>query len=172
MVEQYRPAVGTHLLELPAGLLDLAGEPALDSAKRELYEEASLTAEHWQTLMDLHTSPGMSNEAIRIYLARGLSRGPRGRAVRAGARGTHHDRCGPIRWPSWSSWPWPARLTNGPAVAAIFAAEAARACRLATGCVRPMRRGRPGPIGYPTPHDRHARGDGGQPRRGRPRWPD
>ena len=40
IVRQYRPAVRQHLLELPAGLLDVSGEPALETAKRELYEEA------------------------------------------------------------------------------------------------------------------------------------
>src|SRR5436309_681809 len=61
IVWQYRPAVGRHLLELPAGLLDVSGEPAWETAKRELYEEAGLTAEDWQVLLDLHTSPGMSD---------------------------------------------------------------------------------------------------------------
>jgi ADP-ribose pyrophosphatase len=73
LVNQYRHPVGRRLDELPAGLLDVAGESALDGAKRELFEEAALRAEHWQVLVDLHTSPGMSDESIRIFLARGLS---------------------------------------------------------------------------------------------------
>src|SRR5699024_4482769 len=36
-------------------------------------EEAALRARDWQVLVDLHTSPGMTDEAIRIYLARELS---------------------------------------------------------------------------------------------------
>jgi ADP-ribose pyrophosphatase len=73
MVNQYRPALRMRLNELPAGLLDVEGEPALDAARRELAEEASLQADDWHVLLDLHTSPGFSDEAIRIYLARGLS---------------------------------------------------------------------------------------------------
>jgi 8-oxo-dGTP pyrophosphatase MutT (NUDIX family) len=73
LVNQYRPAVGARMDELPAGLLDVHGEPALDAAKRELAEETGLAADEWNVLVDLCTSPGISNEAIRIYLARGLS---------------------------------------------------------------------------------------------------
>jgi ADP-ribose pyrophosphatase len=73
MVNQYRPALRTRLDELPAGLLDVDGEPALAAAQRELAEEASLQADDWQVLLDLHTSPGFSDEAIRIFLARGLT---------------------------------------------------------------------------------------------------
>lgn len=70
---QYRHPVGQRLWELPAGLLDEPGEPALAAAKRELGEEAGLRAEQWDTLVDTFTSPGMSDEAIRIFLARGIS---------------------------------------------------------------------------------------------------
>lgn len=73
LVNQYRPAIGARLDELPAGLLDVPGESALDCAKRELAEEAGLAADEWNVLLDLHTSPGMTNEAVRIFLARGLS---------------------------------------------------------------------------------------------------
>lgn len=73
LVNQYRSAVGAHLDELPAGLLDVEGESALDAAKRELAEEARLVADEWNVLLDLYASPGISNEALRVYLARGLS---------------------------------------------------------------------------------------------------
>jgi 8-oxo-dGTP pyrophosphatase MutT (NUDIX family) len=73
MVRQYRHAVGHELLELPAGLLDVEGEPALTGARRELFEEAGLAAAEWAVLLDMYNSPGMSDEAIRVYLARGLS---------------------------------------------------------------------------------------------------
>lgn len=72
LVNQYRHPVRARLDELPAGLLDVAGEPALDAAKRELAEEAALTAGRWDVLVDLYTSPGMTDEAIRIFLARDL----------------------------------------------------------------------------------------------------
>lgn len=73
LVNQYRHPVRSRLDELPAGLLDVDGEPALLAAQRELAEEAALTASEWRVLIDLHTSPGMSNEAIRLFLARGLA---------------------------------------------------------------------------------------------------
>jgi ADP-ribose pyrophosphatase len=76
LVRQWRQPVGREMEELPAGLLDIAGEPALRGAQRELHEEAALTAGEWYVLLDLHTSPGMTDEAIRIYLARDLAAVP------------------------------------------------------------------------------------------------
>ncbi|GAC1610380.1 MAG: NUDIX hydrolase [Mycobacteriales bacterium] len=72
VVRQYRHPVGRELDELPAGLLDKPDEPALETAKRELAEEAGIGAENWHVLLDVLTSPGMTDEAARIYLARGL----------------------------------------------------------------------------------------------------
>lgn len=73
MVYQYRHPVGRRLWELPAGLLDAAGEDPAVTAARELHEEAGLSAEHWSVLADMVTSPGFSDEAVRVYLARGLT---------------------------------------------------------------------------------------------------
>lgn len=70
LVRQYRHPVGRHLEEVPAGLLDVAGEPPLETARRELAEEAGLAAGTWHVLVDALTSPGMTDEAIRLYLAR------------------------------------------------------------------------------------------------------
>ena len=76
LLRQYRHPVRADLWELPAGLLDVEGEPALVTAHRELWEEADLRASEWQVLADLLTSPGGSDEAIRVYLARGLTTVP------------------------------------------------------------------------------------------------
>jgi ADP-ribose pyrophosphatase len=73
LLQQYRHPVGRMLWEPPAGLLDQAGETPLAAAKRELYEEAHLQAERWDVLLDVFTSPGMTDEAVRIYLARDVS---------------------------------------------------------------------------------------------------
>ncbi|HEX6756108.1 MAG TPA: NUDIX hydrolase [Mycobacteriales bacterium] len=73
MIRQYRHPAGTWLLELPAGLLDVPGEKAVDTARRELAEEAHLRATTWHTLLDIRSSPGLSQEAARVFLARGLS---------------------------------------------------------------------------------------------------
>lgn len=72
LIKQYRHAVRLRDWELPAGLLDIAGESALLAAQRELAEEADLVAEQWAVLTDFLTSPGGSNECIRVYLARGV----------------------------------------------------------------------------------------------------
>jgi ADP-ribose pyrophosphatase len=76
LIQQYRHPVRTRLWEVPAGLLDVADEPLLAAAQRELAEEVDLVASNWSVLLDLATSPGMSNERVRIFLARGLSATP------------------------------------------------------------------------------------------------
>lgn len=73
LIKQYRHPVSRREWELPAGLRDEAGEPPLDTAKRELAEEVDLEASEWHVLSDFFTSPGGSDEALRVYLARGLS---------------------------------------------------------------------------------------------------
>lgn len=73
MIRQYRHAVRSYLWELPAGLLDEAGESAADAAARELAEEVGITAQQWAVLVDAYSSAGMTDEAYRVYLARGLS---------------------------------------------------------------------------------------------------
>ncbi|MEX3505696.1 NUDIX domain-containing protein [Corynebacterium sp. LK2510] len=72
LVEQYRRSVDRRLIELPAGLLDVGDEPALECARRELQEEAGLAANNWEVLVDIVTSPGFSDEAVRIFLATDL----------------------------------------------------------------------------------------------------
>jgi ADP-ribose pyrophosphatase len=73
MVYQYRHPVGRRLWELPAGLLDMGGEPPHITAARELTEEAGLAARDWHVLVDLVSAPGFSDESVRVYLATGLS---------------------------------------------------------------------------------------------------
>jgi 8-oxo-dGDP phosphatase len=73
LIRQYRHAVGRRLWELPAGLRDVGGEEPVVTAGRELAEEADLVAGRYDLLIDLHTSPGFSNESIRIFLARELA---------------------------------------------------------------------------------------------------
>lgn len=73
MIYQYRHAFGRRLWELPAGLLDVGGEAAHLTAARELMEEAGLKAESWTVLVDLDSTPGFSDESVRVYLATGLT---------------------------------------------------------------------------------------------------
>lgn len=78
LIRQYRHPVAAHEWEVPAGLLDFAGEDPLVAAQRELAEEADVTADDWSVLVDYFTSPGGLTEAIRVYLARGLRPVPEG----------------------------------------------------------------------------------------------
>jgi 8-oxo-dGTP pyrophosphatase MutT (NUDIX family) len=73
LVRQYRHPVGRHLWELPAGLRDEDGEPPLETAKRELAEEALLAAERWSLLTTSYSTPGFCDELVLTYLAEGLS---------------------------------------------------------------------------------------------------
>lgn len=94
VIQQYRHPVGRLLWEPPAGLLDEPGEDPLQAAKRELFEEAHHRAADWRVLLDAFTSPGMSDEAIRIYLARDLTEvGSADRFV-----GAHEETDMPVAW--------------------------------------------------------------------------
>jgi 8-oxo-dGDP phosphatase len=76
LIRQYRHPVGRQLWEIPAGLRDVDGEPPLATARRELLEEVGYLAADWQVLADFFTSPGITSERLRVYLARGLVRVP------------------------------------------------------------------------------------------------
>ena len=93
LIQQYRHSVRRKLWEPPAGLLDEAGEDPLEAAKRELYEEAHYQAARWDVLVDVFSSPGMTDESVRIYLAREVrpADGPRHEAV-------DEERDMPVRW--------------------------------------------------------------------------
>jgi 8-oxo-dGDP phosphatase len=77
MIHQYRHALGRRIWELPAGLLDLAGEDPVAGAARELLEETGVAADDWRVLIDVAVSPGFCDESVRVYLARGLTAGVR-----------------------------------------------------------------------------------------------
>lgn len=72
LIYQYRHALGRRLWELPAGLIDIAGESAQQTASRELIEEAGWAATIWHVLVDLDSTPGFSDESVRVFLATGL----------------------------------------------------------------------------------------------------
>ena len=74
LTRQPREAVGDPAsLEVPAGKLDVPGEPPLATAKRELGEEIGKMAAHWEELFAFYTSPGFSDERVWLYLATDLS---------------------------------------------------------------------------------------------------
>ena len=78
MIRQYRHPAGAMLWEIPAGLRDVAGETLLATAERELLEEAGCQARDWHVLSDYLSSPGISTERLRVYLARDLTMVPAG----------------------------------------------------------------------------------------------
>lgn len=70
MIRQYRHPVRACLWEVPAGLQDVAGEPPVETARRELAEETDLGARQWDVLVDVYASPGFCTESVRVFLAR------------------------------------------------------------------------------------------------------
>jgi 8-oxo-dGTP pyrophosphatase MutT (NUDIX family) len=93
LIEQYRHAQGKIMWEAPAGLMDLANEDPLETAKRELFEETGYVAKTWHVLLDLANTPGGSSEQIRIYFARDLSLHPDGRPT-----GSAEELDMPVHW--------------------------------------------------------------------------
>ena len=73
LVRQFRYATGRELWEIPAGTCDKAGEPVDATARRELAEEAGLTAGRWTRLGSAYLVPGWGDELMTWYLAEDLS---------------------------------------------------------------------------------------------------
>ena len=72
LLRQYRHAAGQWLWELPAGKIDNR-EPPQQTIKRELQEEAGMTAKHWRELGHIVSSPGVLDEVLHLYLATQLT---------------------------------------------------------------------------------------------------
>lgn len=72
LIRNKRPAIGTTLWELPAGTIDPGEDPATTAA-RELEEETGYRAETITPLGRFYTTPGMTDELMRAYLATGLT---------------------------------------------------------------------------------------------------
>ena len=73
VLQQFRAPIGQYMWELPAGLRDAPGEPALDAARRELAEETGLQAAEWQELTEFVPTGGSSDESVQVFVARELT---------------------------------------------------------------------------------------------------
>lgn len=73
LIRQYRTALDRAVLELPAGKLDVPGEPRIETARRELAEEAGFAAGSIEVLVHYYTSPGFTDEEMTIFIASDLS---------------------------------------------------------------------------------------------------
>ncbi len=69
LVEQYRPPYERNVIEIPAGMRDVPGEPPEQTGRRELIEEAGLRAGEMDHLIDMLPSPGMTDSVCTIFLA-------------------------------------------------------------------------------------------------------
>ncbi|RYP86011.1 NUDIX hydrolase [Nocardioides guangzhouensis] len=121
---QYRHPVRHRVVELPAGLCDVPGEDPVEVARRELLEEAALVAEEWTHLLSTWSSPGLSDERIHIYLARGLRDGDRGDFELV-----HEEALLEARWVPFDELlaaVLDGRVADGPVVQAVLAYEVRR----------------------------------------------
>ena len=140
LIHQYRYPLDRRLWELPAGLLDVAGEDPLHTAQRELAEEVGLAASDWSVLVDIASSPGFTDQSERIFLARGLSEVDRPSAVgdeeadlvirRVPLDDAVHD-------------VFSGGIVNAPAVSGLLAAQAVRAGRATARPAQAQWRDRP-----------------------------
>jgi 8-oxo-dGTP pyrophosphatase MutT (NUDIX family) len=81
LVAQYRPAVERMLIEIPAGMRDVADEPLEVTAERELAEEVGLRPAQLELLAEIYPSVGMTDQVTTIFLATGcapVARAPHG----------------------------------------------------------------------------------------------
>lgn len=74
LIKNYRDAVGSTLIELPAGTLEPREDPAA-TAVRELIEETGYRAAQWEYLHCFYMSPGILDERMYLYAANQLSAG-------------------------------------------------------------------------------------------------
>ncbi len=140
LLRQYRHPVRRELWEVPAGLLDVVGEDGRVAAARELAEEVDLRASRWDVLVDYFTTPGGSNEALRVFLARDLSPVPDDERFEREAEELDME----LRWVPLDdavAAVLGGALHNPSAVVGILAAATSRAGGW-TSCAPPTHRGR------------------------------
>ena len=126
LLRQFRHAANGYLWELPAGKIDNK-EPPLQTAQRELTEEAGARATQWESLGDYVSSPGVFTEVVHLFLATGLTHG---------ASGLEEHEVIEVHWKPLAEVVRMAsegEIRDGKSVVGIFRA----AMRLAPGYVKP-----------------------------------
>jgi ADP-ribose pyrophosphatase len=81
LVAQFRPAIERVLIEIPAGMRDVADEPLEVTAERELAEEVGLRPARLDLLAEIYPSVGLTDQVTTIFLATDcgpVARSPRG----------------------------------------------------------------------------------------------
>lgn len=73
LVDQYRAALDRRVLEVPAGMRDVEGEPPVETARRELAEEVGLAAVTWTELTKFSPSVGMTDAELHVFMASDLT---------------------------------------------------------------------------------------------------
>lgn len=116
LLRQYRHAAGQWLWELPAGKIDNR-EPPLETARRELADEAGITAADWTSLGELIPSPGVLCEVIHLWMARDLSETE---------QSTDEDEVLEVHWMDWEeAWAMAldGRIQDGKTLAGLVRAR-------------------------------------------------
>lgn len=118
LIEQYRPAVGRPLLEIPAGKVDVADEPRAATARRELIEEVGYRAHQIDHLCDYYASPGFTDELLSVFLATELEQ------VEANPVGIEEETAQVVRMPFAEALDLIAEgsICDGKTIIALFAA--------------------------------------------------
>lgn len=118
LVRQYRAPIDDHLWEIPAGKLDIPGEPPQDTVVRELAEEIGRRPGHVEPLLRFHHSPGFCDELQFIYLAWDLEEVP---SATDGIE-EEHMQVACVPFSDAIAMATDGRITDGKSVAALLAA--------------------------------------------------
>ncbi|MEM7275655.1 MAG: NUDIX hydrolase [Actinomycetota bacterium] len=118
LVQQYRASLDADLIEIPAGKRDVADEPPIVTAHRELEEEVGMTAGSMAPLINVHHSPGFCDEYGHLFLATDLTPVPQRREGPEEQAMTLHR----VPWPDAIAMCLDGRITDAKTVAGLLAA--------------------------------------------------
>jgi ADP-ribose pyrophosphatase len=119
LIAQYRPAFDEIVIEAPAGMRDVEGEPDIDNARRELVEEVGVVAGSLEPLVSIYPSPGMTDATLAIFLATDCHR------VERTTHGPEEDASEVLVVPLTEALSWidSGRICNATTIIALLLAE-------------------------------------------------